>query len=387
MKRLLFVLISFLALSGLAGAASTAPDVPTAITDLTTTLNWFHSTQKTGGRGYSIARTQKTKAYKAMVALGGVWPAESPPPVTTTTTTTTTPTNTSSCFSALGACGYPDPNYGNVGTPAGTNLTPSGSITVNTPGATVNALDVNGSITVNAPNVTISNTRVTASGGGGSSAINVTASATGLTIKDSTVRGAGTSSPQSIESAVFNGYHVPITITRDYFYNCADCLEYGPATVTDSYMIVNGLYSGAHYEDIYLSDDALTVTHSVLLNPQMQTATVFGDTHLGGGGACSNQITIKNSLLAGGGFTLYSCGNASSVGTSILDFENNRFARCGTPSVQNGDGTVCSGGSDTSGYYPNSGYFGRGAYVYCPNVSKQVWSGNVWDDTGAIADC
>lgn len=52
---------------------SPVPDVPAAISHIKLTLDWFHSTQKKGGRGYSIAQTKKTNAYLALVALGGTW--------------------------------------------------------------------------------------------------------------------------------------------------------------------------------------------------------------------------------------------------------------------------------------------------------------------------
>lgn len=48
-------------------------DVPAAISHIKLTLDWFHQTQKTGGRGYSVAQTKKTNAYLALVALGGQW--------------------------------------------------------------------------------------------------------------------------------------------------------------------------------------------------------------------------------------------------------------------------------------------------------------------------
>lgn len=50
------------------------PDVTTAIMEITQTLEWMRRTKKTGGLGYAVERTQETHAYKALVALGGVWP-------------------------------------------------------------------------------------------------------------------------------------------------------------------------------------------------------------------------------------------------------------------------------------------------------------------------
>ena len=70
------------------------------------------------------------------------------------------------CFATPGACGYPDPAYGNVGVPAGKALRPSGSISVTTDGTVIDGRDVAGTIRVNARNVTIRNTRVTVTGAG-----------------------------------------------------------------------------------------------------------------------------------------------------------------------------------------------------------------------------
>jgi hypothetical protein len=52
------------------------------------------------------------------------------------------------------------PNADNTGVPAGTTLTPSGSLTISTAGAVVAGRDIVGRVTVNAPNVTIRNSRI-----------------------------------------------------------------------------------------------------------------------------------------------------------------------------------------------------------------------------------
>lgn len=291
---------------------------------------------------------------------------------------------TSNCFPNPGSCGFPDPGAGNVGVPSNVNLTASGSITISTPGAVIQGLDITGAVTVAASNVTIKDVRITTSGGNGATGIFINNGATGTTIEDSTIRGAGTNSPSSIESAVWNHYDNPSTTAlRDYFYNCADCWE-GAGTISDSYMIVNGQFSGAHYEDIYACGTSITANHDTLLNPQPQTATVFGDTICG-----SNNFTVTNSLLAGGGFLLYPAANSSSVGSNTMNVSGNRFARCLTKPVYDpsSGGTTCAGGSDSHGYYPNGGFFETDAYTYCPPTKNQTWTGNVWDDNGATVDC
>jgi len=297
---------------------------------------------------------------------------------------------TSNCFPAPGACGYPDPNYGTVGVPAGATLTPSGSVTVSTAGMLVHDLDVTGTITISASNTTIQNVRLTVTANGsGVAGISIENGATGTTIEDTTIVGSGTTN--SPESAIFNHYSEPLTLTRVYLYNFADPLE-GPATITDSYINANGTYGSgsnvAHIEDIYVSDDTVSVNHSVLLNPSGQTATVFMDTS----GSTStivgdDHLAVTDSLLAGGGWTLYPSAKSTTVGTGTMNIAGNRFARCLTTPMFDGSGTTCAGGADTHGYFPNSGYYGVAADLYCPPTTGQMWSGNVWDDDGSPLDC
>ena len=59
----------------------------------------------------------------------------------------------------------------------------------------------------------------------------------------------------------------------------------------------------------------MTAIHNTFLNKAPQTANIFGNTDNGTGGACKNQLTITDNLFAGGGYTLYPCGNATSQGT------------------------------------------------------------------------
>jgi hypothetical protein len=297
---------------------------------------------------------------------------------------------TSNCFAAPGACCFPDPTYHNVGVPPSETLTPSGSITVTTPGTTVKNLDVSGSITISASDTTVQYVRLTVTAGGsGTTGISIDDGVTGTIIEDTTVVGSGmTNSP---ESAIWNHYSEPLTLTRVYLYDFADPLE-GPATITDSYIDSNGTYGSgsnvAHIEDVYVSDGTVTVSHSVLLNPSGQTATVFMDTS-GSGAAIAgdDHLTITGSLLAGGGWTLYPSAKSTTVGTATMNISNNRFARCLSAGVFDGSGTTCKDGPDSHGYYPNSGYYGVAADDYCPPTSGQTWTGNVWDDDETAIAC
>jgi hypothetical protein len=306
------------------------------------------------------------------------------------------------CFPAPGACGLPDPTYHNVGaTAACSSLPASGSKTITTPGTTIANLNVTGTLTVEAANVTIDNVCVTTGSGQlGSFGISLQRGASGAVIEHTTVAGIN-SSNQSVDQAVSNPDQSTATATDDYFYNCGECVWGGPWTLTGSYVITNGMQgTGQHLEDLYCSDATETLTHDVLLDPQDQNSAIFCDTNYGGGGPCTNHITITNSLMAGGAFVIYTCGNSSSIGTSTMNISNNRIARCTTPpfkynsavggtTCQGSSGTSIGSGADAHGYWPGGGYFGPVAAnsTYCPPKAGQTWSGNVWDDNGASISC
>lgn len=281
---------------------------------------------------------------------------------TTTTTTTTTTPQTLHCFASPGKCGYPDPAYGNVGVPPGTTLTPSGGFSTSSNGQVINALNVTGTIQVNNTGVTIENTRVTSPAGPGTIAIQIQVDNANLTVKDSTIGGATANTATDIGI----GYRGGATLLRDYFLNCGECANGTPFTITDSYFAVtSGSISGEHYEDTYMNDGTLNVTHSVLFNPQEQTATIFGDCDHGCP-AGKNHITVINSLLAGGGFTVYTNSGASTPGSSTTNFTNDVFSK---------------------GYFPTYGSFGAASWTFCPQDSSSV----IWnirdDDTGQPIPC
>src|SRR4051794_25844291 len=268
------------------------------------------------------------------------------------------------CFSSPHTCGYPD----ETNTGASGSLTSSGSITVSTNGSTIKDKEVSGKITINASNVTIENVKIVQTASGSDTQA-ISNNGSGNVIKNVTAGGKGTGS-NTIEAAVrgFSG----VTLERDYFYNCNECVQ-GGATVKDSYIVVSSIYSGAHAEDIYICSDTVNVNHSTLINTVNQTATVFGDTICGGG----NKYTVTNSLLAGSGYVFYPQANNTNPSGAQTTITGNRVARClGAAETREGGHWLCNGGSDSSGIYPFGGSYGIGAYFSGPTT----WSGNVWDD-------
>lgn len=75
---------------------------------------------------------------------------------------------------------YPD--AGCTGVPAGTTLTPSGSLTITTAGTVIDSRDITGQVVVNAPNVTIRNSRIRSN-----AFVAVESNSTGLVVEDSEI--------------------------------------------------------------------------------------------------------------------------------------------------------------------------------------------------------
>jgi hypothetical protein len=297
------------------------------------------------------------------------------------------------CFAEPGACGYPDPSYSNVGPSAAcSSLASSGELTVTTEGAKIEDKNITGGVTIEAKNVTLTNDCITLDGGGSgsSSIVNIGQGDTGTQITHSDISGAN-STTESVEEALSNNYSNGSTVAdHDYIYNCGECVH-GEWKLTNSYVTASANISGAHYEDIYCNDETFIAEHDVLINPHGQTANLFCDTSLGGGGPAENHITVTDSLLAGAGYSLYPQGNSISVGSSTMTITNNRFARCLGKPIFDGSGTTCQGltegDTDSHGYYPNGGYYGIDAYTYCPPTPGQQWSNNIWDDNNETVAC
>jgi hypothetical protein len=304
-------------------------------------------------------------------------PASGPPE----TSAPVEPVRTSNCYSSPSVCGYPAP--ATTGVPAGVTLKPSGSITVTKPGTVISGLEVTGTINVVADNVTIEDTKVIQNGNCGSTtacgnyAIRTDESATNTTIRNvETATAPGLTCQQDIRDTGGT-----MTIERAYMHACdGNVYTQGPTVLKDSYGIAKFVISSDHIENVYMNETSLTAVHDTLFNPIDQTAVIFGNS---GDGTdvtnCSNHITIQESLLAGGGYSLYPCAHSTQPGSSTLVVEGNHFARCVTKEgyEPNGGTHPCVGGADSNGFYPNSGSFGIAAYYY-PGVG--TWRGNVWDN-------
>lgn len=331
--------------------------------------------------------------------------------------TIATTTRTRHCYGSPMACGFPDPaaGYPNAAYVGPHNakhsvscgsLTPRrGVITVSRAGATLRNVDVSGRIVVTAPNVTLENLCVAWNGqGNNGSPPAVEFEATGGKVIDAEIGGAN-ATDQSVQITLGENVNRGYRLFADHVLldNCSECVHNDGWHLKNSYVISNGRvcggYSGGHcvggldhVEDVYCNAGSFTANHDTLINPQGPTAVVFCDNTQGG--ACTDHVTIKNSLLAGGGFTIYGCSNGVPVGTSSMVVAGNRFARChGRPVYQpSSGGSTCTKADRPSngkaGLWPYDGYFGWVADSYCPRSGPaQVWSDNVWDDNDHPVPC
>jgi hypothetical protein len=336
-----------------------------------------------------------------------------------TSATTKAGAQTLNCFSTPGACGYPDPAYANVGpTKACSELTPSGSKTISKEGEELKGVNITGNLAVTARKVVVNEVCVTLNGeGNGSNSAIVRLEGGEDKILHSRIEGKNATT-ESIGEAIRSGNSANETAEYDVLKNCSECLHDNNWTANNDYIEDNGVafsegYSGGkgkggrpHTESLYCNNCTASMNHDTFILPEGQTATtIFAATNeqSDNTGPCSNTLSVTNSFMVGGGFLIYQCANATSVGTASLTFTGNDIARCTTtPIVQvtseAGDGgSQCKGDktysyaepdkdADSHGYYPYGAFYGVASYTYCEAGSTK-WSNNRWDDNGASIGC
>lgn len=271
-----------------------------------------------------------------------------PPPVeekTTPVETTPPPTEGKNCINVPSVCGLPDAT--NSGVVAGSTLTTSTGKNITTAGTTKN-VKFTGEVTISASNVTLENVET-------NEGIRIGAGLTNVVVKNDTCNG------KNIQNCVFAKSKA--LITDDYFTGCGECIN-GAVTLTNSYIDVSAVISGEHYEAIYYGggEGTLNIEHNTLFSPnhdQGETAVIFTSSDFGN----QTGVTIKNNLLAGGNYTIYG-GTTGSGGkvTGPYVVTGNRFSRK---------------------YDSNGGFYGIAADF---NEAKTTWSGNIWDETLAVAE-
>jgi hypothetical protein len=102
----------------------------------------------------------------------------------------------------------------------------------------------------------------------------------------------------------------------------------------------------------------LTIEHNTVFNPNGQTDAISLFEDFG----VEANVLITGNLVAGGGYAIYGGQNDGGPQAYNIRITNNRFS------------TI---------YYAQSGAFGY-ITAFDPGAPGNVWSGNIWDTTGAI---
>jgi hypothetical protein len=239
------------------------------------------------------------------------------------------------CINKPSDCGYPDAT--NTGVPAGTTLTNSGDITVSQNGAVVDGKNiVNGTITVLANNVTIKNTRITTCDYYPIRYFDN--NNTGLVIQDTEI--AGTCADVTACMS-FDNY----TTIRVNCHGGADGFKADAnATIQDSYIHDLAVSDGSHNDGVQTTGgDNVTLRHNTFDVRDAGVCVQFGN-------ANSGWLVTQNLFNCGG----WMLNGGSSVSNNT--FTNNRFTR-----------------------HPGYGPVG----IDSPN---NIWTGNYFDDNGAVVD-
>ncbi|MBX3227882.1 MAG: right-handed parallel beta-helix repeat-containing protein [Labilithrix sp.] len=212
---------------------------------------------------------------------------------------------------AANPCERPKPGPTTTGVPAGTKLTPSGTVTVTEDGAVVEDLDVSGEIVVKADNVTIRRVRITS---GDYYPIRYD-DHRGLLIEDSEIVGTSDAVTSAVSFAHYTARRVDVHGGADGFKADEDVL------IEDCWIhdLRNG--RGQHNDGVQSTGGKnVTLRHNVIAgasNACVQT----GDEN-----ARVENLTIECNWLSGGGYTLNIRGKGATVptGTKII---GNRFGR------------------------------------------------------------
>lgn len=274
-------------------------------------------------------------------------------PSTTSTPTSTAPATSGGCAPKPSACGFPDET--NTGVQRGIALTTHrGDLTISQDGTVLQNTVVYGSVDIAADNVTLRNVRIIANGDGWAIGL---AHSVNATIDHVTI------APDPAQRRLWMGVHdiygdaSGTRILSSDIAGTSTGIQIQSGLMQDNYIHDMRMVAGDHVNGQTSNGSSvrLTIRHNTIFNQISQTDAIslFQDF-----GVEANRL-VDDNLIAGGGYTFY--GGAGSKGASHdIVVTDNRFARI---------------------YYPRGGSYGP-VTAFDRNGVGNVWTGNVWDDTG-----
>ncbi|WP_329677218.1 hypothetical protein [Cellulomonas sp.] len=214
----------------------------------------------------------------------------------------------------MSSAGFPDAST--TGVPAGTSLTPSGSITISQDGAVIDSLQITGTVTVNANNVTIRRTLIKNTG-----SIPVRVNGSGLVMEDSEIDGQGGGNP----AVAYSNY----TLRRVNIHDVAEGprISGGNVTIEASY-IHNVLQVGTNHTDAVQSTGGsnIVLRGNTIQANNPQTGT-YGNAAFQYGEENSpiRACTVEGNLFDGGNVTINGGGGGTTG--AACSFSGNKFQR------------------------------------------------------------
>jgi hypothetical protein len=273
------------------------------------------------------------------------------------------------CVAVPSVCGFPDAT--NTGVPSGTTLlsvpgqvssgpgwryVSSGYVSVSGNGAVLSGLYIPYNVDVTASNVTIKNSKIVTDG----SFVVSLRHTSGFTIQNSTISGVNaTSGRAGVTITDIYGDSTGMTLTGNNISNFKTAVQVTTGTITGNYIHNPGYINGDHTNGIFDTGTTqpLAITGNTILNGFEQTDAISLDASHAGEPMANK--TVQNNLLGGGGYTIYGGNSLNNTSTHML-IQNNRFSQAS---------------------FARSGLYGPVAYFN--TSSTNIWSGNVWDSTGA----
>jgi hypothetical protein len=272
------------------------------------------------------------------------------------------------CPAGPSSCGFP--GAVSTGVPAGTALKAvpgqlsGGSgwhydardrqVDVTGSGAVLSGLSIRGSLNISAGRVTIRDDRIVT---GGPYGISLRHTAR-VMIEDSTITGRNaTSGRVNVAIGDLYGDSTRTVIARDNLSAFRTGVSISTGLITGNYLHDPGYLAGDHTNGVLAGGTKpLTISHNTILNDRGQTDAISIDTSTGT--VVANK-TIRDNLLAGGGYPLYG-GASLGHATANIRIEDNRFAQA---------------------YYRAGGRYGPVAYFDAGGTGN-TWTGNTWAASG-----
>ncbi len=275
------------------------------------------------------------------------------------------------CARSPATCGFPA--AATTGVPAGTRLRavpaelshgpgwhydPRGWVTVDGNGAVLDSLDLTVGVDITASNVTLRRLRIRI--GGEAAAVNLRHTVN-VTIEDTLIALPPGSGGERLLVGIkdVNGDARATRVLRTDISGVSTGVQIHSGLIQDCYIHDLGYANGDHLNGITSNGsfgDPLTIRHNTIFNQVNQTDAIglFED--------FSAQVdrVVDNNLIAGGTYTLYAGANPGGRPTSRIRVTDNHFARS---------------------FFPAGGSLGP-VTSFDASGSGNVWSGNIWDDTG-----